>query len=121
MYIIISSFGGTTAGWLRLCMFYEVSNQFVSLMLLIWNQSLVWGPSCFSWAFLFPTYTLERSPFLVLGIFGDRKSHEIGIGLGGLGLVRTKQRRRKDQTFACVRPHELVLHEPWAVIRCGGK
>jgi hypothetical protein len=41
--------------------------------------------------------------------------------LGGLGLVRTKQRRRKDQTFACVRPHELVLHEPWAVIRCGGK
>ena len=33
MYIIISSLGGTTAGWLRLCMFYEVSNQFVSLML----------------------------------------------------------------------------------------
>lgn len=33
MYIIISSLGGTTASWLRLCMFSAVSNQFVSLKL----------------------------------------------------------------------------------------
>lgn len=74
------------------------------------------GPSCFSWAFLFPTYTLERSPFLVLGIFGDRKSHEIGVGVTdgiSFGLIYANNHLWLDPnslTTAKARSVELSLH-----------
>jgi hypothetical protein len=74
------------------------------------------GPQLFLLGLSFSNIYLRSSPFLVLGIFGDLKSHEIGVGVTdgiSFGLIYANNHLWLDPnslTTAKARSVELSLH-----------